>query len=91
MRRCVRPTSVPLMKPRVVIGVTNAQMLSSKRGALAGRFDGTEQSRIYADFILCPLLIVGLGAREMNFAHTFSYVWLSTTAVSMSLAGSLPS
>ena len=45
----------------------------------------------YADFILYPLLIVGLGAREMNFVHTFPYVWLSTTAVSMSLAGSLPS
>ena len=44
-----------------------------------------------ADFILYPLLIVGLGAREMNFAHIFPYVWLSTTAVSMSLAGSLPS
>jgi len=79
------------MKPRVVSGVTNAQMLSSKRGALAGDSMELSKAGYYADYILYSLPIVGLGAREMNFAHTFPYVWLSTTAVSMSLAGSLPS
>jgi hypothetical protein len=84
-------TSVPLMKPRVGEWSTNAQMLSSKRGAIARDWMELSKAGYYADFILYPLLIVGLGAREMNFAHTFPYVWLSTTAVSMSLASSLPS
>ena len=37
-----------------------------------------EQSRAgyYADFILFPLLIVGLGAREMKFVHAFPCLWL---------------
>ena len=37
-----------------------------------------EQSKTgyYADFILYPLLIIGLCAFEMNTSHTFPYGWL---------------
>src|ERR1700676_3817074 len=52
MLRCVRPTSAPLMKPCVVSGVTNAQMLSSKWGALAEDSMELNKAGYYADFIL---------------------------------------
>jgi sterol desaturase/sphingolipid hydroxylase (fatty acid hydroxylase superfamily) len=37
----------------------------------------------YADFILCPSLIVGLGAREMIFVHAFPFVWLYSLALGL--------
>ena len=30
----------------------------------------------YADLVLYPSLIVGLGVREMIFVHAFPFVWL---------------
>ena len=37
----------------------------------------------YADLILYPLLIVGLGAREMIFIHAFPFVWLFSMALGL--------
>ena len=44
-----------------------------------------EQSKAgyYADFILFPLLIVGLGAREINSVHAIPYGWLFSLALGL--------
>jgi sterol desaturase/sphingolipid hydroxylase (fatty acid hydroxylase superfamily) len=46
-----------------------------------------EQSKAgyYADFILLPLVIVGLMAREVHIAHAFPYLWLCSLTLGLFL------
>lgn len=37
----------------------------------------------YADLVLYPSLIVGLGARETIFVHAFPFVWLTSMAIGL--------
>jgi sterol desaturase/sphingolipid hydroxylase (fatty acid hydroxylase superfamily) len=44
-----------------------------------------EQSKVgyYADFILFPLVIGGLAAREINLVHAVPYLWLCSLALGL--------
>lgn len=76
-------TSVRPLDQQVVRALTDATTLSTQTGASARDLMELSKAAYYADLILYPLLVVGLGAREMTFVHAFPYVWLCSMALGL--------